>query len=311
MLLVEGIAKSALAYDREEYSQFRSSLKELAETLERSQDADELVAVAESVSEVLQSYNRGAQRVQAAQTVELRCMIEMLSQTLVSLADAGGQSVETLQAIRNQVESARQLDDIRILRARLGDSLKAISDEARRQRDRNAEMVQKAKNAALIASGHGESPDVDRVSGLPATQKAKGQIAARMGPSSPYYVAVFVVERVESINLRFGYAAGDQLLQAFGSFLMSKLEMTDDVFRWRGPTFVVLLERTNPADAVRAELARFASVQQEYAMELDGRTIKLPLSCAWTLVQLSTCQIPEQACQQIDRFVAEHWEKRK
>ena len=309
MLLVEGIAKSALAYDREEYSQFRSSLKELAETLERSQDADELVAVAESVSEVLQSYNRGAQRVQAAQTVELRCMIEMLSQTLVSLADAGGQSVETLQAIRNQVESARQLDDIRILRARLGDSLKAISDEARRQRDRNAEMVQKAKNAALIASGHGESPDVDRVSGLPATQKAKGQIAARMGPSSPYYVAVFVVERVESINLRFGYAAGDQLLQAFGSFLMSKLEMTDDVFRWRGPTFVVLLGRRQIA--LIPLLPRFASVQQEYAMELDGRTIKLPLSCAWTLVQLSTCQIPEHAWQQIDRFVAEHWEKRK
>ena len=120
-MLLEGIAKSALAYDREVYGEFRETLQRHATTLVATEDAEQQLAVAGAATQALESYNRGAQRVQAAQTVELRCMIEMLSQTLVALAQAGGQSVHALQAIRTQVDGARQLDDIRILRARLGD----------------------------------------------------------------------------------------------------------------------------------------------------------------------------------------------
>jgi len=227
-----------------------------------------------------------------------------------SLAEAGGQSVQTLQAIRNQVESARQLDDIRLLRARLGDSLKSISDEARRQRERNAELLVQARQAVELALGHRDDREVDRVSGLPSAEKAEGELVSRANRDSPFYAAVFVVERLESINLRYGYAAGDQLLQLFGKHLVSKLQPMDEVFRWRGPAFVALLERPGPAEAVRSELAKFASVRQEQTTQVDGRPIKLPLSCAWTLVQLSTCSVASEATQQVDRFVAEHGEKR-
>ncbi len=304
-LLLEGIARSALAYDREEYGEFRATLQRLSSTLETAQESDELLAAGEAVNYALETYNRGALRTQAAQTVELRCMIEMLSQTLVSLAEAGGQSVQTLQCIRNQVENARQLDDIRLLRARLGDSLKAISDEARKQRERNTELLRHAEDAAELASGHHETPDLDQISGLPSARRAEKEIAGRLGSGSRYYAAVFVVERVESINLRYGYVAGDQLLQAFGRHLISKLSPGDTVFRWRGPTFVVLIDRAAPVDAVRAELARFASIRQEHTMEVDGNPVKLPLGCAWTIVPLATCQVSSEVSHQIDAFVAE------
>jgi GGDEF domain-containing protein len=320
-LLLQGIARAALAYDREEYREFRATLDKLASTLETTQDPDELVTVAEAANEAMESYNRGAQRVHAAQTVELRCMIEMLSQTLVALAQSGSESIRTLQSIRNQVEGARQLDDIRLLRARLGDTLKSISEEARRQRERNAEMLRQAEEAAAVASGHNEAPqpdynadrdglDTDGVSGLPSAEKAEREITTRVGEGSRHYAAVFVVERVESLNLHYGYAAGDQLLQAFAKNLRSELDSADQVYRWRGPTFLVLLERSCPVDAVRTEVARFASSGPEYAMELGGRRVQLPLNCAWTVVELAQCQIAGQACRQIDRFVAEHWEKR-
>jgi GGDEF domain-containing protein len=310
-LLLKSIARSALAYDREEYGEFRATLEELTSTLTTTQDPNQLMAVAEAANEAMESYNRGAQRVYAAQTVELRCMIEMLSQTLVSLAQAGGQSVQTLQSIRNQVESARQLDDIRILRARLGDSLKSISDEARVQRERNAQMLHQAEEAALVAAGHQEDPEIDHVCGLPSVWKAEREIVAKTGTESRYYAAVFVIERLESVNRRYGYAAGDQLLQLFGRYLVSKLAATDKAYRWRGPTFVALLDRSAQADAVGAEVARFASTPQEHTIEVDGRPLKVPLSCAWTIVQLAKCQIAGEACQQIDRFVAEYWEKKR
>lgn len=301
---------SALAYDREEYSEFRATLNQLALSLETMRDAPEFLGVAEAVNQTLEGYNRGAQRVHAAQTVELRCMIEMLSQTLVSLAEAGGQSVQALQSIRNQVESARQLDDIRLLRARLGDSLKSISDEARRQRERNAELLRQAEQATLLAAGHRDYHQVDRVSGLPSPEKAESEITARVGIDSSFYAAVFVVERLESINLRYGYAAGDQLLQIFGKYLVSNLGAMDEVFRWRGPCFVALLDRKSSADTVASELAHFASIRQEHTMQVDGRPFKLSMSCAWTIVPLAKCQAAGEASQQIDRFVSEHWVKR-
>jgi len=310
MLLLEGVSKSALAYDREEYSEFCATLGKLAAMLVTIRDPGSALAVAEAANEAIEDYNRGALNVHAAQTVELRCMIEMLSQTLMALADSGGQSVVVLQNIRNQVESARQLDDIRLLRARLGDSLKSISDEARRQRERNAEILKRAEQAALAAAGQRDDHEVDRVSGLPSAEKAESAIGDRIGPESRYYAAVFVVERVESVNLRYGYAAGDQLLQTFGRYLVAQLEPMDEVFRWRGPTFVALLDRTTSADAVRAELARFASSRQEHMTQVDGRPLKLPLSCAWAVVPLAKCQIAGEASQQIDRFVTEHWDKR-
>lgn len=305
-LLLEGIARHAVAFDREEYGEFRATLRKLAAALGASQDPAGLLAIAEAGCEAMADYNLEAQRVHGAQTVELRCMIEMLSQTLMALAEAGGQSVDVLQSIRNQVEGARQLDDIRLLRVRLGDSLKSLSDEARRQRDRNAEMLRRAEEAALLAGGNRRDVDVDRVSGLPSSEKAEREITARVGADSSYYAVVFVVEGVGSVNLRYGSAAGDRLLRAFGERLVSKLSPSDEVLRWRGPAFVAQLNRACPSDAVRNEVARFASIRQEHWLDVDGRPVMFPLACAWMVVQLAKCQDAGEACRQIDRFISEH-----
>jgi diguanylate cyclase (GGDEF)-like protein len=308
-VLLEGIAKSALAYDREEYREFRETLENLAITLTTTHEPAELLTIAGAVCQALESYNRGAQRVQAAQTVELRCMIEMLSQTLVSLAQAGGQSVQTLQAIRNQVENARQLDDIRILRARLGDTLKAISDEAKRQRDQNVLILLHARDAAESVVGHREEGGIDSISGLPTAEKAENEIAARLGADSRYYAAVFVLERVDAINLRYGHTAGDQVLQAYCRLLESKLAPADELYRWRGPAFLILMERSASPEALRSELARIAATRQEHTLEVNGAPVKIPLSCAWTFVRLAGNEVAGQVCQQIDRFVGEQGDK--
>jgi GGDEF domain-containing protein len=293
-----------LAFDREEYQDFHANLTKLGASLLTAQDQDELIRIALAICEAVGQYNREAQRVHGAQTVELRCMIEMLSQTLISLAQAGGQSVDTLQSIQKQLEVARQLNDIRLLRARLGDSLKTISDEAKRQRERNDRILQLAQQAALAAEADREDTEMDRVTGLPSSEKAEREIADRSESDATAYVAVFVVERVEGVNLRFGHAAGDQLLKGFGQFLVAKLSSTDKIFRWRGPSFAALLSRPETLEIVRNEVARFATECRERPLEVNGKTIKLPIGCRWTVLKLSEYPVAAEACQQIDRFVA-------
>jgi hypothetical protein len=67
-----------------------------------------------------------------------------------------------------------------------------------------------------------------------------------------------------------------------------------------------LLDRSCPTEGVRVEISRFASVRQELTIQLDGKPQRIPTTCAWAIVPLAACQLPADAIQQIDRFVAEH-----
>jgi GGDEF domain-containing protein len=306
--LLDGISRYAYPYDREEYEEFRRRFQQLAGALAIAERTDTPADIAGDALAAMADYNRDAQRVVGGQAVELRCMIEMLSQTLLSLAEAGGQSALTLQTLRHQVEAASRLDDIRAVRARLGDSLKILSDETRRQRERSAQMREDAVDAARLAAGHHSGSGIDSVTGIEPRQSAETEIADRLQPESfepcsPGYAAVLVVERVDAINLRYGFPAGDKLLRTFAQQIAAKIPPPDALFRWRGPAFVMLLGRTAPPDAVRAEVGRLAG---EQLIEVNGSPLPIPVTCTWTVLALEKRGSAADVYQKIDRFVAEH-----
>src|SRR5690349_4441838 len=59
VLLLEGIAKSALPYNREEYSSFRATISRLSAALEQTQEAEGLMVLVEEACEAMEGYNRG------------------------------------------------------------------------------------------------------------------------------------------------------------------------------------------------------------------------------------------------------------
>jgi diguanylate cyclase (GGDEF)-like protein len=305
LLLLDGISRYAFAYDREEYTRFRERIKGYSEALEMAKQAAPMWGIVGETVSAMKDYTRGAQHVVGGQAVELRCMIEMLSQTLLSLADAGGKSVEALQTLRNQVETASRLDDIRAVRTRLGDSLKILSDETKRQKERNTQMQREAIEAARMASGrHTEAdPDADTVTGYTSRQRAEAEIATRLDASPPSYAAVIVLERLDAINLRYGFAAGDAVLRSFARQLANGITPPDMLFRWRGPAFVGLLSRTVKQDAVQAEVRNLAGKQSIQVADLP---LRVTMTCASAVLCLEKCGSAVDVYHQIDRFVAEY-----
>ena len=76
------------------------------------------------------------------------------------MADISGQtdaSVARLQAIEKQVERASELDDIRALRASLGESLQALREAAAQQRSHSAATVERLRGQ--IAMARKSTPD--------------------------------------------------------------------------------------------------------------------------------------------------------
>ena len=67
----------------------------------------------------------------------------------------------------------------------------------------------------------------------------------------PFAVILLNVDRLEEINLRHGYGAGDRVLERVGIVVRSYFRETDWVARSAGDTFAVLLPETQPANAER------------------------------------------------------------
>jgi hypothetical protein len=74
------------------------------------------------------------------------------------------------------------------------------------------------------------------------------------------------------------------------------------MFRWPGPAIVALLASTEPFERVRARLKRFLEKPIERTFDINGRSVLIPLSIAWSVFALSSpLAVPNR---QIHDFIA-------
>jgi GGDEF domain-containing protein len=82
------------------------------------------------------------------------------------------------------------------------------------------------------------------------------------------------------------------------------LNERDQLFRWSGPSFVALLEREAPIEQVKREIGRVAKMRVEDLIEIDSRSVLLPISASWTVFpKLSSARL---LMSKIDEFVTSH-----
>ena len=84
-----------------------------------------------------------------------------------------------------------------------------------------------------------------------------------------------------------------------------QLSNTDQLFRWRGPAFVALLNRQAQTMAVRAEMTKMFAERLRYEVEIGSRTVLLPLSVSWNVFQLGNFNDVQALGIQLDAFVNE------
>jgi diguanylate cyclase (GGDEF)-like protein len=133
--------------------------------------------------------------------------------------------------------------------------------------------------------------DIDLVTGLPSFNMVPTALGAAITAGRNAYAVLFCVDRIEIINSRFGPESGDRVLIALGQRLAQRFSGADVLFRWRGPGFLALIERTESEMAVRDEVTRLASARLEQEIELSGRSVLLPISNSWVLVALKNSDV--------------------
>lgn len=306
-----GMAVHAVEGDSEDYQKFRDDFERIQAEATRSTSAKELLVAAGAANQALGDYGYRTTRFIRQQGALLQNMISMLTQTLVSIGAGSEQSADYLLEIERELARAVVLEDVQELKLRLGACLDKLQDEAARQKaetEANASQIREQVERAqkCIRETVASTDQLDLVTGLPTQPAAKAALEEALTTPEQRYVAIVVVNRIHSINSRFGYAVGDLVLKLILEQLRQKLSVADRLFRWSGPAFVALLEREESIGAVRTEIARITSKNLEKIFEVGGRPVLLPVTASWLVIPLT--QPSMKVNKTIEKFIASHTE---
>jgi diguanylate cyclase (GGDEF)-like protein len=112
----------------------------------------------------------------------------------------------------------------------------------------------------------------DGLTGLPNRRALLNRAMSGLGTARrkhlSYAVAMADIDHFKAVNDTHGHAAGDQALQRLARLLEASLRASDEVGRWGGEEFLILLPETDEAEALRvAERLRAAVEAEPFVVE--------------------------------------------
>ncbi len=291
--LMQAMVLHAVRGDHSDYEKFRADSDEIDAAAPADAGAEDLLKLAHAAIEKLAEYNRRTSHLIHLQGAELHKMIGMLTDTVIEVGSCGDQSSKRLKAIERQLGETVALQDVKSLRESLRECLSNLREEADRQRSeaeaasaRMREHLGSARDRVQhLTEGQGERC---KVTGLPLQEEAEIAMAnALERPHGQGYVAAFLVDRIQVVNLRFGYAVGDRLVAEVARSVRRELTERDRLFRWRGPGLVALIDRDERVDVIRRQMARASVISKAQMFQIGQREVMVPVSASWRLFPLT------------------------
>ena len=300
-LILEGIVVHAVEGDSDDLVQFRNEITSYSDRLTLQTNPDEFLVTIGAVLHSLDGYNRRASQFSKSRTSELHNALGLMTETIGCLASSSQIEIQNLRSIERDLEKASVIEDIRTLRGKLAGCLTALKNESTRVQVDSQERIQSLKAGVQRAAENLQVLPIDSETGLPGRGSAEQAIANHIAAGEHAGVALFVLDRLMSINGRFGRSIGDQVLMAFAQHLAQQLPGNNTLWRWSGPAFLAIL----PASAnLDRDVQQIANARLEKSVHADGRSLLLPISCSWTVEKLNSSASAEAIFRKLDGFVA-------
>ncbi len=243
-------------------------------------------------------------------TKQLHALLSAAARMVSQISSASDECIIRLDQIEDQVEGTSGIDSVRVLRFRLEECLQTLRDQTRHQREQMSQLLlrlQQLIDAMEAESGEDAilSPEIDKVTGLEEREGAERAMAAARGRGGLSYAALFVVDRLHLINAQFGYSTGDRILREFCVHLKSSLLSEDQLFRWTGPAFLAVIERSEEPAEIEADMQRIAGGRLEAAVQIGNGCVRLPIVRSALLLPLAGAGTLANVISQMDAFTAQ------
>ena len=288
-LLLQAIGLHAVEGDRADYDSFRAAIADLQTNLAEDPSPSNVLVSTGTAVKAMQDYNRRTSNFIRAKGLELQSIVGMLTQAMSQISTGSDTSIHRLQDLQKQIEHVSMVEDMRTLKTRLSECLETIRTETVRQRDDSKRVVaeldqglKKAREPKVIEP----AGEADPLTGIPLRADAEQAMRAACEDGAHVYAGLFMLDRIQAMSMRFGFALGDQVVLFFLQHLSQGLAGQDQLFRWGPGAFLALLERRDPPAQVRSELGKYLSRRLEQSFPVGGRSVVVPISSTWVLVPL-------------------------
>jgi GGDEF domain-containing protein len=322
-LLLQGVLVHTVEGAPEDYAWLRVNIQRISEAVAGAKSGQDYLVQAGALNSSLEDYRRRTAKYFEQRRAEMKNIIHMLTATISAISEASNENLQRLRKIEQDVSDAAQIEDVRLIKSKLGECLEDIRRETERQKAYTSHTVEEltrglrgAQSSSLSDPNaadkgkQGANPAgraLDPVTGLPARYEAETAIYRAYHKMAAVSVGIIVIESLPAINVKYGRSTGDQVLQAFGDFIAQKLAADDQLFRWTGPTLLALLHRSAKIERVRGEFARLMEQKFEHTTQTASHVVHFPVARRWEVLPLEST--PEQMYRKIDLFVAPSLER--
>jgi GGDEF domain-containing protein len=299
--LLEGCALHSVEIDAVEHAAFRASIRSIARRFEAQSDYRDLLILAGETNKTVQAYNQQVERLMLELSVEKQQALKLLTGSLLRVCQGSETSTQQLRQIERELTLTAQLSDMKDIKVKLAQCVDALCAETAAQESRYLALKEQIAQSSSILE------DRDRVTGLATLKNAEARIKELGSAGSHGHVMLFFLKNVEMINRRFGFEAGDAALRRFSSYLAKSLQPDDQLFRWRGPCFVIVTNRLAPFEAIEAEAKQIALRGPEQDIEGNGKSMLIRLMAATSAFPIPKGNTASGLSAQIDQFSADQF----
>jgi GGDEF domain-containing protein len=306
-ILIRGIALHAIEGDPNDLKFLRERMHGIADSLNDESSADDLLVGIGKALRTLEEYNRRSAVIFRGQVDELRGMLSTMTSTVMFITSSSETSVKQLSAIESKLQRAHTLEDTRRVKEYLADCLSLVRVETQRLQSDARTKINSLKSDVVRLSTRlkaaSSEDSQDPVSGLPGRFVAEEAITAKILAGKDFVIALFALDRMVSINGRFGRQVGDEILVNGAKILAQRLTGTT-LYRWSGPAFAAVFDPSISVSAAESRAQQAASLRVEKNIETDNRTVLIVATASCHLQRITSETLPESVFKNMDAFVA-------
>ncbi len=308
-ILIRGIALHAIEGDADDLKQLQNRMSAIADTLSVDSSPDDLLVGIGKTLRALEEYNRRAAVMFKGQVEELRGMLSTMTATVMFITSSSETSVKQLSAVETKLQRASTLEDTRQVKTYLTDCLTLVRSETLRlQTESRAKINTLRKDVERLSSrlkAASVDDSEDPVTGLKGRRAAEETITNRIASGKDFLVALFMLDRMASINGRFGRLVGDDILVSGAQALAQKLSGTT-LYRWSGPAFVAVFDSSISLTTAEIRATQAAAIRLEKNIDADTRSVLIVITASSNLQRVSGKIAPDAVFRNMDTFMAAH-----
>jgi diguanylate cyclase (GGDEF)-like protein len=306
-ILIRGIALHAIEGDPADLTFLRERMAAIADKLNDQSSPDDLLVGIGKTLRALEEYNRRSAVVFKGQVDELRDMLNTMTATVMFITSSSETSVKQLSAIESKLQRAQTLEDTRRVKEYMAECLTIVRAESQRlQSDARAKINSLKSDVERLSSrlkAASTEDSQDPVTGLPGRFVAEQAIAAKIMSGKDFVIALFSLDRMVSINGRFGHQVGDEILVTGAKILAQRLTGTT-LYRWSGPAFAAVFDPSVSVPVAETRAQQAAALRVEKNIETGDRTVLIVVTASCHLQRITAKMPPDSVFKSMDSFVA-------